>query len=300
MSILVNKKTRVVVQGITGKQGNFHTQHMLDYGTNIVAGVTPGKGGEWVLGIPIFDTVKEASQFQAANTAIIFVPAPDAADAILEAADADIELIVCLTEHIPIQDMMRVRNILAQKEIQLIGPNCPGIITPGQAKVGLMPTHIHKPGNVGIISRSGTLTYEITQALTEAGIGQSTVVGIGSDPIIGTPFVEILRLFEVDPLTEHVVLIGEIGGIAEQEAAAYISAHMSKRVTAYLVGAHAPPAKRMGHAGAIIQREEDFITAKISAFKKAGVRVANLPDQVVQLVRESLDPINIHNGSSGF
>jgi succinyl-CoA synthetase alpha subunit len=288
MSILIGRNTRVVVQGITGRQGSYHTQQMLDYGTHIVAGVTPGKGGEWTLGVPIFDTVKEAVQIQAANTAIIFVPAPAAPDAIMEAAAAGVELIVCLTEHIPTQDMVRVLKFMEHGDATLIGPNSPGLITPGQAKVGIMPGYIHKPGQVGIVSRSGTLTYEIVQGLSEAGIGQSTVVGIGGDPIIGANFVEILRLFEIDPLTEHIVLIGEIGGHDEQEAAAYIGTHMSKRVTAFLVGHSAPVGKRMGHAGAIVQLPEETISDKIAAFERAGVKVARRPEQIGDLVRESL------------
>ena len=289
MSILVGDDTRLVVQGITGRQGSFHTRLMVDYGTRVVAGVAPGQGGDWTdLGIPIFDTVKEAVQSTGANTSLIFVPAYLAPDAIMEAADAGLELIVCLTEQIPVQDMLRVRHFVNQTEARLIGPNCPGLITPGQAKVGIMPGHIHQPGKVGVVSRSGSLTYEVVQALTDLGLGQSTVVGIGGDPIVGTTFMEILRLFEADPFTEHVVLIGEIGGSDEEKAAAYIAAHMSKRVTAFIAGRTAPPGRRLGHAGAIIQGGEGTAQEKIAAFERAGVKVAELPEQVAQLVKESL------------
>lgn len=289
MSILVGDDTRLVVQGITGKQGNFHGQLMLDYGTKVVAGTAPGQGGEWTdWGIPIFDTVQEAVQSTGANTSILFVPAPFAPDAIMEAADAGIELIVCLTEQIPVQDMLRVRHFVDQTEARLIGPNSPGLITPGQAKVGIMPDHIHKPGMVGVVSRSGSLTYEVVQALTDLGIGQSTVVGIGGDPIIGTTFSDILRLFEADPLTEHVVLIGEIGGTDEEKAASYIATHMSKQVTAFIAGRTAPPGKRMGHAGAIIQGGEGTAREKIIAFETAGVKVAESPEQVAYLVKRGL------------
>ncbi|HXV42975.1 MAG TPA: succinate--CoA ligase subunit alpha, partial [Anaerolineae bacterium] len=231
MSILVGKNTRLLVQGITGREGAFHTQQMKEYGTNVVGGVTPGKGGEWLHGVPVFDTVKEAVSTTDANTSIIYVPARFAADAIMEAADAGIKLIVCITEGVPVLDMVRVRSFLSHKGARLIGPNCPGLITPGEAKVGIMPGHIHKPGHVGLISRSGTLTYEVVQALTDRGIGQSTAVGIGGDPIIGSTFIDMLTLFESDPLTYHVVLIGEIGGTDEQKAARFIAEKMSKPVT---------------------------------------------------------------------
>ncbi len=288
MSILVGKDTRLVVQGITGREGNFHTRQMIDYGTKVVAGVTPGKGGEWTLGVPVFDTVKEAVNARGANTSIIYVPARFAADAIMEAADAGVELIICITEGVPTLDMSRVMQFLKGTDARLIGPNCPGIITPGQAKIGIMPAHIHKEGNVGLVSRSGTLTYEVVQALTDLDLGQSTAVGIGGDPIIGTNFIDVLRLFNADPFTEHVVLIGEIGGTDEQQAAEYIAKHMSKPVTAFVAGRTAPPGKRMGHAGAIIQGGEGTAAEKIAAFEAAGVKVADLPDQVAQLVKESL------------
>jgi succinyl-CoA synthetase alpha subunit len=288
MSILVGKNTRLLVQGITGREGAFHTLQMKEYGTNVVGGVTPGKGGEWMHGIPVFDTVKEAVATTDANASIIYVPARFAADAIMEAADAGIRLIVCITEGVPVLDMVRVRSFLRQKETRLIGPNCPGLITPGEAKVGIMPGHIHKPGHVGVVSRSGTLTYEVVQALTDRDIGQSTAVGIGGDPIIGSPFIDILKLFESDPLTYHVVLIGEIGGTDEQKAARFIAENMSKPVTAFIAGRTAPPGKRMGHAGAIIEGGEGTAEEKIKAFEAVGVRVAQLPEGVAAFVAERM------------
>jgi len=288
MSILVGKNTRLLVQGITGREGAFHAQQMKEYGTNIVGGVTPGKGGEWIHGVPVFDTVKEAVSTTDANTSIIYVPARFAADAIMEAADAGIKLIVCITEGVPVLDMVRVRRFLSQKEARLIGPNCPGLITPGEAKVGIMPAHIHKPGNVGLVSRSGTLTYEVVQALTDRGIGQSTAVGIGGDPIIGSNFIDILTLFESDPLTYHVVLMGEIGGADEQKAARFIAEKMSKPVTAFIAGRTAPAGKRMGHAGAIIEGGEGTAEEKIKAFEAVGVRVAQLPEEVAAIVAERM------------
>jgi len=288
MSILVGKNTRLLVQGITGREGAFHTQQMKEYGTNIVGGVTPGKGGEWMHGVPVFDTVKEAVSTTDANTSIIYVPARFAADAIMEAADAGIKLIVCITEGVPVLDMIRVRSFLSQREARLIGPNCPGLITPGEAKVGIMPGHIHQPGHVGLISRSGTLTYEVVQALTNQGIGQSTAVGIGGDPIIGSTFIDMLTLFESDPLTYHVVLIGEIGGTDEQKAARFIAEKMSKPVTAFIAGRTAPSGKRMGHAGAIIEGGEGTAEEKIKAFEAVGVRVAQLPEEVAAIVAERM------------
>jgi succinyl-CoA synthetase alpha subunit len=288
MSILVGKNTRLLVQGITGREGAFHTLQMKEYGTNVVAGVTPAKGGEWVHGIPVFDTVKEAVNATDANTSIIYVPARFAADAIMEAADADIKLIVCITEGVPILDMVRVQSFLNQKGIRLIGPNCPGLITPGEAKVGIMPAHIHQSGNVGLLSRSGTLTYEVVQALTHQRIGQSTAVGIGGDPIIGSTFIDILRLFETDPLTDQVVLIGEIGGTDEQKAARFIAEQMTKPVTAFIAGRTAPPGKRMGHAGAIIEGGEGTAQEKIMAFEAVGVKVARLPEEVAEIVAERM------------
>jgi succinyl-CoA synthetase alpha subunit len=288
MGILVGKNTRLVVQGITGREGAFHTQQMIDYGTQVIGGVTPGKGGEWVHGVPVFDTVKEAVNATDANTSIIYVPARFAADAIMEAADAGIKLVVCITEGVPVLDMVRVQRFLKRKDTRLIGPNCPGLISPGEAKVGIMPGHIHKPGTVGLVSRSGTLTYEVVQALTDKGIGQSTAVGIGGDPIIGTTFIDILQLFESDPLTEQVVLIGEIGGADEQAAARYIAERMTKPVTAFIAGRTAPPGKRMGHAGAIIQGGEGTAAEKIKAFEAVGVKVAQQPEEVANLVAKQM------------
>ncbi len=284
MSILVNRTTRLLVQGITGREGLFHTQQMIEYGTKVVAGVTPGKGGEWVAGVPVFDTVRDAVEATAANTSIIYVPARFAADAILEAADADIGLIVCITEGIPVLDMVQVKAYLDAHGVRLIGPNCPGLITPGEAKVGIMPGHIHIPGNVGVVSRSGTLTYEVVYALSERGIGQSTAVGIGGDPVIGSDFIDILRLFEEDPATEQVVLIGEIGGNDEERAAEFIVNSMSKPVTAFIAGQTAPPGKRMGHAGAIISGGTGTAGEKIRALEAAGVRVARHPIEIAEIV----------------
>ncbi|MGD2207691.1 MAG: succinate--CoA ligase subunit alpha [Anaerolineae bacterium] len=286
MSILVNKDTRLVVQGITGREGEFHTRQMLEYGTHVVAGVTPGKGGGWVAGVPVFDTVREAVNATEANVSIVYVPARFAPDAMLEAADAGIEVVVCITEGIPVLDMIRVRAHLDCAEVRLIGPNCPGLITPGEAKVGIMPGHIHTPGPIGVVSRSGTLTYEVVHALTERDLGQSTAVGIGGDPIIGTDFIDVLGMFEGDPLTEQVVLIGEIGGTDEQRAAEFISRHMTKPVTAFIAGRTAPPGKRMGHAGAIIQGGEGTAEEKIAAFEAVGVRVAAHPGEIADLVAE--------------
>ncbi len=286
MSILVNKQTRLVVQGITGREGEFHTRQMIEYGTNVVAGVTPGKGGSWVAGVPVFDTVREAVEATEANTSIIYVPARFAADAILEAADAGIQVVVCITEGIPVLDMIKIRAYLDCVPTRLIGPNCPGIITPGEAKVGIMPGHIHIPGPVGVVSRSGTLTYEVVYALTERGLGQSTAIGIGGDPIVGTDFIEVLSLFEEDPHTEQVVLIGEIGGSDEQRAADFIARHMSKPVTAFIAGQTAPPGKRMGHAGAIIEGGEGTAAEKIAAFEAVGVRVARHPGEIAELAAQ--------------
>ncbi len=288
MAILVTQSTRVVVQGITGRDGSFHTRLMKAYGTPVVAGVTPGKGGQEVEGIPVFDTVREAVEQTGANTSVIFVPAPFAADAILEAADAGVELVVAITEGIPVHDMLRVMPILKEKGVRLVGPNCPGIMTPGVAKVGIMPGQIFTPGPVGVISRSGTLTYEVVAALTRKGIGQSTAVGIGGDPIIGTRYIELLQMFEDDPDTQAIVLIGEIGGTDEQDAAAYIRDHITKPVVAFVAGRTAPPEKRMGHAGAIISGGEGTAEEKIRAFEAVGVRVAAIPAEVADLIAEAL------------
>jgi len=291
MSILVDKNTRLVVQGITGREGSFHTQQMVAFGTNVVAGVTPGKGGQWFetdsQRIPIFDSVKYAVEATGANASVIFVPARFAVDAIYESADAGIPLVVCLTEYIPVLDMIAVRRYLDSKSTRLLGPNCPGLITPSQAKVGIIPGSIVKPGNVGVVSKSGTLTYEVVYALTERGIGQSTCVGIGGDPIQGTDFIDVLQMFEEDPETEQVIMIGEIGGNAEEKAAAYIAQHMSKRVTAFIAGRTAPPGRRMGHAGAIVEGKSGTAESKIKALNDAGVRVADNPDNIVDLVVSS-------------
>ncbi len=288
MAILVGKDTRVVVQGITGRDGSFHTKLMLDYGTQVVAGVTPGKGGQEVHGVPVFDTVAEAVAQTGANASVIFVPARFAADAIMEAADAGVQLVVAITEGIPVHDMMRVMAYLKDKPTRLIGPNCPGLITPGEAKIGILPGQIFARGPVGVISRSGTLTYEIVSHLTAAGLGQSTAIGIGGDPIIGSRFIDLLKLFNEDPETEAVVVIGEIGGTDEQEAAAYIKEHFTKPVVAFIAGRTAPPEKRMGHAGAIISGGTGTAAEKIAAFEAAGVPVAALPEEVATLVKEKL------------
>jgi len=288
MSILIDANTRLVVQGITGRQGEFHTRQMLEYGTEIVAGVTPGKGGQWVEGVPVFNTVKKAVEAQGANTACIFVPARFAPDAIYEAADAGIELIICLTEGIPVLDMVKVRAYLDAKGTRLIGPNCPGLITPLTAdkgvKVGIIPASICTPGPVGVVSRSGTLTYEVVYALSERGIGQTTCVGIGGDPINGTSFLDVLKMFEEDPETEQVVMIGEIGGNDEERAAAYIARHMTKPVTAFIAGRSAPPGRRMGHAGAIVEGSSGTAEGKIEALNEVGVCVADHPEQIVELI----------------
>ncbi len=288
MSILVDKNTRLVVSGITGREGSFHTGQMIEYGTNVVAGVTPGKGGQWFDGggkkVPIFDTVKEAADATGANASMIIVPARFAQDSIFETADADIPFIVCLTEHIPILDMIAVRAYLETKDTRLLGPNCPGLLTPEEAKVGFIPGSIAKPGNVGLVSKSGTLTYEVVDALTRRGMGQSTCVGIGGDPISGTDFIDVLRLFEEDPETDQIIMIGEIGGSAEEEAAAYIAKNMTKRVTAFIAGRTAPPGRRMGHAGAIVEGSSGSAEGKVIALREAGVRVADHPDQIADMV----------------
>ena len=289
MSILIGHDTRLLVQGITGSQGAFHTQQMIQYGTNVVAGVVPGRGGQWAVGnTPVFDTVHEAVDTTDANTSIIFVPAAFAPDALLEAADAGIELLVCITENIPALDMARVRAYLDTMDSILIGPNCPGLITPEAAKVGIMAGHIHTPGNVGIVSRSGTLTYEVVYALTARGIGQSTAIGIGGDPIKGLNFLDVLQRFQQDSATEQVVLIGEIGGSDEQKAAEFIKTEMSKPVTAFIAGQTAPPGKRMGHAGAIISGGEGTAAEKIEALQSAGVAVARYPEEIADLAAQNI------------
>ena len=287
MSILVNKNTRLLVQGITGNEGLFHTEQMVAYGTNIVAGVTPGKGGEWVLNgkIPVFDSVKIAAEATGANTSVIFVPARFASDAIFEAADAGLELIVCITEGIPVQDMMRVRNYWEQKQVRLVGPNCPGLLTPGETKVGIIPGDIAIPGKVGVVSRSGTLTYEVLYALKQVGKGVSTCVGIGGDPVNGTNFIDCLSMFEDDPHTEKAVLIGEIGGTDEEKAAEFIADHMTKPVVAFIAGQTAPPGKRMGHAGAIVEGGSGLASDKVKALEAVGVRVAKHPEEIPDLLK---------------
>jgi len=287
MSILVDKNTRLIVQGITGHEGLFHTTQMVAYGTQVVAGVRPGKGGEKVLDgkIPIFDSVKMAVSATGANTSVIFVPARSAADAMFEAADAGIKLIVCITEGVPVQDMMRVRDYIDKKGVRLVGPNCPGLLTPGQAKVGIIPGDIAIPGNVGAVSRSGTLTYEVLYALKLVGMGASTCVGIGGDPVNGTNFIDCLALFEADPQTEKVVMIGEIGGTDEEKAAEYIAKNMHKLVVSFIAGQTAPPGKRMGHAGAIIEGGSGTAADKIKALQAAGVRVASHPEEIPVLLK---------------
>jgi succinyl-CoA synthetase alpha subunit len=274
----------LIVQGITGREGSFHTKQMQEYGTQVVGGVTPGKGGEWHAGVPVFDTVQEAVQATEANTSIIYVPARFAADAIMEAADAGVHLVVCVTEGIPVMDMGRVLAFLTDKGCRLIGPNCPGVITPGQAKVGIMPGHIHRAGGVGVVSRSGTLTYEVVHALSARGLGQSTAVGIGGDPLIGTKFVDVLELFEEDPHTDQVVLIGEIGGSDEEQAATYVASSMTKPVVAFVAGQAAPPGKRMGHAGAIVSGGSGTAAEKVRAFEAAGVPVARHPAEIAEML----------------
>jgi succinyl-CoA synthetase alpha subunit len=288
MSILIGKQTRLLVQGITGREGAFHTQQMIEYGTNVVAGVTPGKGGEWVHNVPVFDTAKEAVAATEANTSIVYVPARFAADAIMESADAGIQLVICITEGVPVLDMIRVQRFLKGKDVRLIGPNCPGLITPGEAKVGITPNRFQMSGNVGLVSRSGTLTYEVVQALNDKGIGLSTAVGIGGDPIIGTNFIDVLQLFESDPLTDQVVVIGEIGGTDEQQAAQFIKEKMTKSVTGFIAGRTAPPGKRMGHAGAIIQGGEGTAAEKIKAFEAVNVKVAQQPEEVADIVASQM------------
>ena len=287
MSILVDKDTRLIVQGITGREGLFHSKEMIEYGTQVVAGTRPGKGGEWVLGgkVPVFDSVQIAIDATEANTSIIFVPARFAPDAMLEAADSGIALVVCLTEFIPIQDMMCVRQYLENKHVRLIGPNCPGLLTPNEAKVGIIPGNIAIPGNIGVVSRSGTLTYEILIALKEKDLGASTCVGIGGDPINGTNFIECLKMFEDDPQTDKIILIGEIGGKDEEKAADYISTNMTKPVFAFIAGKTAPPGKRMGHAGAIVEGGEGTAAEKIKALEIAGVLVANHPEGIADMVQ---------------
>ncbi len=288
MSILVDANTRVVVQGITGRDGSFHTRQMAAYGTNVVSGVTPGKGGQDLDGIPVYDTLEQAASATGANTSIIYVRPAFAADAIHEAIDAEMDLVICITEGIPTLDMARVYAVLQRSGVRLLGPNCPGAITPGVTKVGIMPGHIHRLGNVGVVSRSGTLTYEIVHQLTSAGIGQSTCLGIGGDPIIGTGFIDALEAFEADPDTHAVVMIGEIGGSDEERAAEFVQQHMKKPVVGFIAGRTAPPGKRMGHAGAIISGGTGGAEEKVSALNEAGIPVADRSADVVDLIRSAL------------
>jgi succinyl-CoA synthetase alpha subunit len=288
MSILVDKNTRVICQGITGKVGEFHTKGCLEYGTQMVGGVTPGKGGEQVQGLPVFDTVAEAVAKTGADATMIFVPPPATADAILEALDAGIKTIIAITEGVPVLDMARVYPVVRASKSRLIGPNCPGVITPEECKIGIMPGYIHKKGPVGLMSRSGTLTYEAVWQLTNLGLGQSTCVGLGGDPIVGTSFIDLLEMFEADPKTEAILMMGEIGGTAEEEAAAYVKAHVTKPVAAFIAGRAAPPGKRMGHAGAIISGGKGTAAEKIAALEAAGIEVAESPADMGTAVQRAI------------
>jgi succinyl-CoA synthetase alpha subunit len=291
MSVLVNKNTRLLVQGITGKAGSFHAQQCLEYGTNVVAGVTPGRGGQKFLDrVPIFNTVREAVEQTGANASMVFVPPAFAADSILEAIDAALPLVVCITEGIPVRDMLLVKERLLRSATRLIGPNCPGIITPGECKIGIMPGYIHRPGKVGIVSRSGTLTYEAVWQITKRGLGQSTCIGIGGDPVNGTSHLDAVRLLNEDPLTEAIIMIGEIGGAAEEEAAAYIKAEVRKPVAGFIAGATAPPGRRMGHAGAIVSGSSGSAAAKIAAMRDAGIAVAPTPSDIADTLLSRYHP----------
>ncbi len=288
MSVLVDKNTRLVVQGITGKEGTFHTKQMVEYGTNVVGGVTPGKGGSTHEGIPVFNTVADAINDAGANAAVIYVPPPFAADAIMEAADAGIPVVVCITEGIPTLDMVKVREYLRDKSTRLIGPNCPGIISPGKCKIGIMPGHIHREGRIGVVSRSGTLTYEAVGQLTALGLGQSSAIGIGGDPIVGTTHVDALRLFQADTDTDGIVMIGEIGGTAEEDAAAFARDNVAKPIVAFIAGQTAPPGRRMGHAGAIIAGGKGTAEEKMKALSDAGIHVVRSPADIGSAMKEAL------------
>jgi len=290
MSILINKNTRVITQGITGSTGLFHAQGARDYGTQMVGGVTPGKGGTEIDGFPVFDTVSDAVRQTGATASVIYVPPPFAADSIMEAVDAGIELVCCITEGIPVLDMVKVKQYMKGKKTRLVGPNCPGVITPGECKIGIMPGYIHKPGKVGVVSRSGTLTYEAVWQLTCLGLGQSTCVGIGGDPVNGTNHLDVLRLFEADPDTEAVIMIGEIGGTSEEEGAQFVKEHMTKPVAAYIAGITAPPGKRMGHAGAIISGGKGTATEKVAILKECGISVAASPAEMAQALLKVYKP----------
>jgi succinyl-CoA synthetase alpha subunit len=288
LSVLVDKSTRLIVQGLTGKEGTFHAKQMVEYGTNIVGGVTPGKGGTTHEGIPVFNTVAEAVKEAGANASVIYVPPSFAADAVMEAADAGIPVVVCITEGIPTLDMVKVKEYLSDKPTRLIGPNCPGIISPGKCKIGIMPGHIHREGNIGVVSRSGTLTYEAVGQLTALGLGQSSAIGIGGDPIVGTTHVDALKLFEADPETTGIVMIGEIGGSAEEEAAAYAKENVRKPIVAFIAGQTAPPGRRMGHAGAIIAGGKGTAAEKMKALEAAGIRVVKSPAEIGQAMKDAL------------
>lgn len=288
MSILVDEKTKVVVQGITGRDGSFHTEQMIEYGTKVVGGVTPGKGGQEIHGVPVFNSMKEAINETGANASIIYVPPAFATDALYEAIDSGVDLVVCITEGLPANNMLKVYNYLKTTKTRLIGPNCPGIISPGKTKLGILPAQIHKPGKIGLVSRSGTLTYEVVFALTNSGLGQSTCIGIGGDPVIGTNFIDCLRLFQEDPETEGIVMIGEIGGTDEEEAAEFIKNNVTKPVAAFIAGRTAPPGKRMGHAGAIISGGKGTAEEKIEALNSAGVPVAEIPQDIPGLLKAKM------------
>lgn len=288
MAILINKDTKVICQGFTGAQGTFHSEQALAYGTKMVGGVTPGKGGTKHLGLPVFNTVKEAKAQTGCNASVVFVPPPFAADSIMEAVDADLDLVICITEGIPVMDMVKVKRYMQGKRTRLVGPNCPGVITPGQCKIGIMPGPIHKPGRIGVLSRSGTLTYEAVGQLTAVGLGQSTCVGIGGDPVNGTNFIDVLKLFNDDPDTDAVIMIGEIGGSAEEEAAEYIKKHFKKPVTVFIAGASAPKGKRMGHAGAIISGGKGTAEAKFAALEAAGCKISRSPADMGKTLKSQL------------